>query len=145
MASAGNSSLVLLVCCSQMAPGARGIRRCPTGLEIQDGIFPYRSDLLHEACSPRVSIPETKAEAARLLMTQPQKTCSISCTISYLFQENQSPNPDSRGQELTRAWILKDVIHCGTFLNTSCYQKKFLFHFYAQEKSSSPLWSESIE
>lgn len=133
MASAGNSSLVLLECCSQMAPGARGIRRCPTGLDIQDGVFPYRPDFLHEACSPRVSIPETKAESARLLLTQPQKTCSISCTISYLFQENQSPNPDSRGQELTRAWILKGVIHCGTTLNTSCYQKKLFFSFLCSE------------
>lgn len=76
--------------------------------------------MLHKACSPRVSIPETKVKTVRLLQTQSQKTCSISCIVSY-FQENQSPNLDSGDGDLTRAWILKGVIYCGTSLNISCY------------------------
>ena len=146
-AQLGSSGLLLLVCCSQMAPGLRTIMRCPARLDIQDSIFPYMSDMLHEACSPRVSIPETKVETIRFLLTQSKKTRRISCIISY-FQENQSSNSDSGDGDLTRAWILKGVIHCGTSLNTSFYPPPifFFFSFLCSRKAQFPfvVWTNRV-
>lgn len=123
----------------------------PTRLDILTGSFLTSWWLLFstgQTCcikliSSRVSTLSTKVETARLL-TQPPKTYSIPCTVFYWLQADQSPNPDSRGKDIMNAWILKGVVHCGTSLNTGCYKFSF-FHFSSQEKSSSFLWSESVE
>lgn len=105
--------------------------------------------MLHEACSPRVSIPDQVENSKASSDPAPE---DMQHFLHYiLFSGKSKSQPGFRGWGSHRAWILKGVIHCGTSLNTSCYPPPppqfffFFFHFYVQEKSISPLWSESIE
>lgn len=101
----------------------RGIRRLNRAGHPR-WFFTHKSDLLHEGCFSGVGIAETKAETARLVLTQPQKTCSI---LTYQFQENLIPNPYSRGGNLTghEYWKMWDIF------KDQLLSKKI--HFYDQE------------
>lgn len=54
-----------------MSPGLEASEDS-TELDIPDGFFTYKSDLLHEAYFSSISIAETKADTVRLIQTQSQ-------------------------------------------------------------------------
>lgn len=88
-----------------------------------------------QLASCRVNVPRYPCghcKASRFLLTKAWKSCSVTSTIFYLSKVSHRTSPDSAGEDYTKMWVPKGIIHWGPSLEPVYHRWEKMNHMIIQ-------------